>query len=566
MSARLTGRPASPGVALAPAFVVQARRRGHATPGAPGTPEQERARLEDALARAQRDLRELAAGLARQVGEEEAAIFLAHAEFAADPEVAARARSAVEQGATAEEAVQRAFDEFKPLLTASGDEYLAARATDVEDVCNTVLDILAGAGPLPSPAERSVIVAVDLTPSETARLPTELIAAIACESGSPTSHAAILARALGSPAVLGVPGLLEATRPGVPVAVDGSSGEVIVDPDRSERAAFDAREQSEAARRARLLALRYELGRTADGRRVEVAANINDPADVVRAQEFGAEGCGLVRTEFLFLDRLRPPDVPTQERHYRDVLSAFPGRRVVFRTMDIGADKPLPFVRREPEENPALGVRGIRLSLVRPELLRAQLRALVRAADAGRLAIMFPMVSRPEELIRSREVLREIAREERVDPGSIEIGVMVEVPAAALAARRLARNADFLSLGTNDLLQYLFAADRLLAEVAELPDLLDPDVLRLVGDVVGAAHGEGAWVGVCGEAAADPVSAAALVGLGVDELSMTPTAIPEVKDRLRRVSHADLAAAVGKAMEAPDAESARALVRAALPG
>lgn len=565
MSSALAGRPVSSGVALGPAFVVQARRRGHAVPAGPTTPESERGRLEEALRTAERDLRDLAATVAQQLGPEEAAIFEAHAMFAADPEVAARAGSLIDGGATSEEAVQAAFDAFRDMLAASGDEYLAARATDVEDVCNTVLDVLAGGGPAPVPTERSVVVAVDLTPSETARLPVELIEAIACESGSPTSHAAILARGLGIPAVVGVAGLLESTRPGVVVGVDGARGEVIVDPDPEERERFEDRRLEERARRTRLLALRYELGRTADGRRVELAANINDPADVVRAQEFGAEGCGLVRTEFLFLGRRVPPDVAAQENAYRETLAAFPGRRVVFRTMDIGADKPLPFVVREPEENPALGVRGIRLHLVLPELLRDQLRALLRAAGAGRLAIMFPMVSRPEELVRARGVLDEIAADEGVSLGGIEVGVMVEVPAAALAARRLARHADFLSVGTNDLLQYLFAADRLLTDVAGLPDLLDPDVLRLIGEVVEAANAEGAWVGVCGEAASDPASAAALVGLGVDELSMSPVAIPGVKDLLRRVSAVDLRKVVEQAMHAGDSAEARATVQAALP-
>lgn len=566
MSARLAGRPASKGVAVAPAFVLQRRHRTVAAPRGEVVPEREHARLDAALAQAERDLRALAEALAGDVGEQEAAIFEAHAEFADDPEVASRAHAAIDGGSTAEEAVQRAYAGFRDLLVESGDEYLAARATDIEDVCNAVLDVLAGAGPIPVPKERSVVTAYDLTPSETARLPREFIAAIACESGSPSSHSAILARCLGIPAVVGVAGLLERVRPGMELGVDGAAGEVLLDPDAADRERYGAQAREESVRQARLAALRYELGQTSDGRRVELAANVNDPADLLRAEEMGAEGCGLVRTEFLFLERRTAPDVTTQERFYREVLAEFPGRRVVFRTMDIGADKPLPFVRREPEENPALGVRGIRLGLAMGDLLRDQLRALVRAAGAGRLAIMFPMVTRLDELERARSILEEVAGEEGADLSRVEVGAMIEVPAAALAARRIARGADFLSIGSNDLLQYLFAADRLLAEVAGLPDLLDPDVLRLLAGVIRDAHGQGAWVGVCGEAAADPLSAAALVGLGADELSMTPAAIPEVKALLRRVSSSELQKAVEAAMDAPDAGAARALIAAVLPG
>jgi phosphoenolpyruvate-protein phosphotransferase len=572
MSTRLQGRPASPGIALAPAFVIQPRSAVSVTPAATRSREEEHARLDVALEEVEAKLRELADRMIAEIGPHEARIFEAHADFAADPELAKQAHTAIDGGAGAEQAVGEAFDGFRDMLAASGDEYLAARATDLTDVRDQVIDVLTGAGPKHVPAQRSVVVALDLAPSDTARLPRKFLAGIACEQGSPTSHAAILSRSLGIPAVVGVTGLMTSLGGHTTLAIDGSSGEVLVDPPRADRERFETRAADEVQRRASLEALRDELGRTADGRHVELAVNVNEPEALTQARDAGAEGSGLVRTEFLFLDRQTAPDVETQTRHYRDVLAAFPGQRVVVRTMDIGADKPLPFIRRDPEENPALGVRGLRLSLAVPELLRDQLRALVRASagadseSSGRLAIMFPMVSRIEEFNEARHALDEIAAEEGIDASGIEVGLMIEVPAAALAARSFARRADFVSIGTNDLLQYLFAADRLLADVAGLPDILQPSVLRLLDRVFTEVHAENAWVGVCGEAAADPVSAAALVGLGVDELSMTPNAIPEIKDLLRQVTYTELREAVESAMGSPDARMARRLITSVLPG
>ncbi|MBW3562964.1 MAG: phosphoenolpyruvate--protein phosphotransferase, partial [Actinobacteria bacterium] len=369
------------------------------------------------------------------------------------------------------------------------------------------------------------------------------------------------------PAVVACEGLLDAVSPGNVVAVDGRSGEVTVDPSAGEVARIEERIQREEQRREELRALRDQPGRTADGRRIELAANIGSPEDLPVAVEAGAEGSGLVRTEFLFLGRRRAPSVDDQVNFYAEVLRAFPGYRVVFRTMDVGADKPLPFVEREPEDNPALGLRGIRLSLARTELLRDQLRALLHARtlvsdeQAGTLAIMFPLVSVPSELADARGILDEVAKEEGVDLTDVEVGVMVEVPSAALAARRLAAHADFFSIGTNDLLQYLFAADRLNAEVPELQDVCDPDVLALLRSVIEAGHEADGWVGICGEAASDPTVAAALVGLGIDELSMTRVAIPEVKDTLRHLDSEDCAAAVEAAIaDAADGAEARRIL------
>ncbi|MFA9430671.1 phosphoenolpyruvate--protein phosphotransferase [Egicoccus sp. AB-alg2] len=569
----LTGRAAAPGVALAPTFRIEPPAAAAPVPSTrTGPVDDEVARLDAALATARAQLEELAERVAAAVGEEEGEIFEAHAEFAADPELRSQAVQEITAGASAERGAITAFDRFRELLRGSSSELLAARATDLDDVRDRVVALLQGRDvAVPVPPTRSVVVAEELTPSQTASLPRELIAALVTETGSPTSHAAILARSLGIPAVVAVDGLLAAVADGDELAVDGRTGEVVVRPDPDHRAAVTKRLAEEDQRRTELAALRDEPGRTADGRHVEVAANIGSADDLPVAVEAGAQGSGLVRTEFLFQDRRTAPSVADQVGFYTQVLRAFPGHRVVFRTMDVGADKPLPFVHREPEENPALGLRGIRLHLSRAELLHDQLRALLRAkaqladGSAGRLAVMFPLVSVVDELRRARAALEQVAAEEDVDLADVEVGVMVEVPSAALGADRLAAHADFLSIGTNDLLQYLFAADRLQAGVAHLADVCHPDVLALIGRVVAAGHAQGAWVGVCGEAASDPTVAAALVGLGVDELSMTRVAIPEVKDRLRRLTTQQCADAVAGALdEAEDGAGVRAYLEAAL--
>ncbi|CAN5749893.1 phosphoenolpyruvate--protein phosphotransferase [soil metagenome] len=562
----LTGRGAAPGVAIAPAALVAVSPAAEpADEPAQGTPEEERRRAEEALDATEESLLDLAEKVEGDAGADEAAIFEAHADFAADPELLSRVRTAIDGGASAAEAVRAAFDGFGALLAKSTDEYIAARAADIGDVRDQVVAVLRGEDPSATLVEHDepvIVVAHDLTPSQTARIPSEQLAGIACEEGSPTAHSAILARALGIPSVVGVTGLLAAVeRAGehATLAIDGTACEVIVDPGDAERDEFSQRIEREAELTARLAELVDEPGQTADGRHVELAANVNDEGTLEVLEGSGAQGAGLVRTELLFVQHTQPPTVDEQVDFYARVLAAFPGERVVIRTSDIGADKPVPYIELD-EENPALGVRGLRLALDRREMLVDQLTALVRAAaqagpDAGRLAIMFPMVSRPDELDTALAVVDEVCAAEGADRP--EMGVMIEVPAAALAARRFAQRVDFLSLGTNDLLQYLFAADRVLAGVAHLPDICDPDVLRLIRDVVDAAHAHDAWVGVCGEAAADPVQAAAFVGLGMDELSMTPSGIGRIKDVLRRVTSAQLADAVARAIDADGPDEAR---------
>ncbi|MGH9222242.1 MAG: phosphoenolpyruvate--protein phosphotransferase [Acidimicrobiales bacterium] len=572
MSVALQGAGVSPGVAVGPPFAITPVAPAVVDPGPAGPPAAEKARLRHALAQAAAELHTLADRVRVAAGDE-AEIFEAHAGFAEDPELEAQADELIDAGQSAIGATVAAFATFRALLAASTSEYLAARAADLDDVCARVTAILAGVKRgYDLPEQPSVLLARELTPSETAEIPRDRIAAIVTETGSPTSHAAILARTLGIPAVVGAANLLQLAAGVSVIAVDGRTGDVHLDPDADVMALLTKRHASEAARLAELEGARGEPGQTADGVAVELVANVAGRDDLALAVEAGAEGAGLVRTELLFQDRRTEPTVDEQAAYYGEVLGAFgPHHRVVFRTLDIGADKPMPFVTRPAEPNPALGLRGIRLSLRHPKLFENQLRGLVRAHAAGgatgtgaRMAIMFPLVSRVEEVTAARDELHRVAQDEGVDVSAIEVGVMIEVPSAALAAGRIAPLVDFFSIGTNDLLQYLFAADRLGAEVAELADICEPVVLDLVGQVVAAANEHGAWVGVCGETASDPSVGAAFVGLGVRELSMVAGAIGEVKDLLSRHDLATLAAAAETARRAPSAALARAALASAL--
>jgi multiphosphoryl transfer protein len=381
--------------------------------------------------------------------------------------------------------------------------------------------------------------------------------------GGPTSHASIIARSLGIPAVAGAGPAVLAVTEGTTLLVDGDSGTVVVDPDAAAltrheaRAAEDRRAAEAAAARA------HEPARTRDGHHVEVAANAGAPGDMEAAVAAGADGVGLLRTEFLFLGRRTAPDEDEQRRVYRDAVAALGGRRLVLRTLDAGADKPLAYLAMPPEENPFLGVRGLRLSLARPELLRTQLRAALAAAADGPVSIMFPMVSELRELHEARGILDEargdLARA-GVAAGAVEVGAMVEVPSLALLAGGVAAEVDFLSVGTNDLTQYTMAAERGNGALARLADPVHPAVLRLIAAVCDAAAPHGCRVAVCGEAGSDPVAVPLLVGLGVDELSVAPPRVALVKQWVRALEREAAAELARLALAAPDADAVRRLV------
>lgn len=561
----LQGRPGSPGVGVGKILRVPAPATGSTgstTAGAAlstGSPDGERQRLDAALERAATDLGTLAAQTAARAGEEIGGIFEAQALFARDPGVVGPAADLIESGVAADVAILRATDEQAAVLASVDDPYFRERAADVRDVGRRVAAILRGEvrpDLWHADGVAAVIVALDLDPSAVATLRPELVAGIALGGGAPTGHAAIVARALGIPLVLGLGSATDDLGPSTTILVDGGAGEVVVDPDEGEiarRSSVGSDAQDEVASRT---AGRIDEAAAGQGSvRVTVHANVASALEAEAAVRAGADGIGLVRTELLFLDRSAPPSVGEQRATYAAIRAAMGDRPVVFRTLDIGGDKPASWGSDAVEANPALGVRGLRLGLRRPDLLRDQLTALLGAAAGAELRVMLPMVSTREEVDAARAHLDAARARVVADGGSvpsaIRLGVMIEVPSAALMADALGEVADFFSIGTNDLVQYTLAADRINPHLADLATPLQPAVLRLIDWVVRAAARHERPVAVCGEAAADPRMIPLLVGLGVHELSVTPGSIAAVRAVLAGLDLDACRALAGRALAAP---------------
>ena len=556
----LRGLPVAPGIAIGPAQRLRAPEPE--VSGAPaGDPADEWRALERARDAARADVRAARGAVASGAGEAEAAIFDAHLLLLDDDALLDPARRAIEaDGRNASQAWAAAVQAAAAAYEGADDDYLRERAADVHDVGRRVLGHLAGTGGGGATlAAAGVLVAEDLTPGQTAALDRDLVRGIATARGSATSHAAILARAFGIPAVVGIGDALLDTADGTPLVLDGDAGTVTVDPGADALAAAEARRAEERRVAAERRERAAEPARTRDGRRIEVAANLGAVAETAGVVAEGAEGVGLLRTEFLFLGREDAPGEDEQFAALAEVATGLAGRPLVIRTLDVGADKPLPFLAQDPEVNPFLGRRGIRLALARPDIMRTQLRAILRvAAEHDNVKVMFPMVAALGELRAARAILDEERAALGIDP-PLEVGIMVEVPAVAVAAERFAREADFFSIGTNDLAQYTVAAERGNEHVAELATGPVPAVLALVDAVVQGARAHNRWVGVCGELAGDPLAAALLVGLGVTELSMAAPRIPDVKAALREVDAGEAAAVAREAIAADDAQAVVAL-------
>ncbi|MET8220249.1 phosphoenolpyruvate--protein phosphotransferase [Streptomyces hirsutus] len=491
-------------------------------------------------------------------GGEAQAVLEAQAMMAQDPELMTDVERRIVESSTAERAVYDAFAAYRELLAAAG-EYLAGRVADLDDVRNRIVARLLGVPMpgVPDSDEPYVLVARDLAPADTALLDPTLVLGFVTEEGGPTSHSAILARALGVPAVVALPGAGELAE-GTLIAVDGSTGEIFVNPSEEKKGQLEAA----AAERRAALSASTGPGATADGHTVPLLANIGGPADVPAAVEAGAEGVGLFRTEFLFLDDSK--NAPSEEKQvaaYRQVLEAFPEGRVVVRVLDAGADKPLDFLTPADEPNPALGVRGLRSLLDHPEVLRTQLSALVKASEglSVHLEVMAPMVADRADAKAFADACREAGLHAK-------FGAMVEIPSAALRARSILQEVEFLSLGTNDLAQYTFAADRQVGAVSRLQDPWQPALLDLVALAAEAAKAEGKSCGVCGEAASDPLLASVLTGLGVTSLSMGAASIPYVRAALAKFTLAQCERAAAAARATDSAEEARRAAQTVLSG
>jgi phosphoenolpyruvate-protein phosphotransferase/dihydroxyacetone kinase phosphotransfer subunit len=557
----LAGVPASAGLAVGPAHHL------HGTTAPPpdraaDSPDRERERLQQGIAAARAAIERDRTTVATRAGKAEAAIFDAHLALLDDEAMLDPAQQAIEAGATAERAWHDAAASVAERYRALDQPLLQERATDVLDVGRRVVGALAGQ--VDADADRSgIVIAGELTPGDAAKLDPALVTGIATAHGTATAHAAILARALGLPAVVGLGEAILQIVDGTTVLIDGEAGTLQVDPpDDVQRDATRRRERADQ-RRATARERAHETGVTRDGTRIEVFANLGAATEATKAVELGAEGVGLLRTEFLFLDRAELPSEEEQAATLREIAVALDGRPLVVRTLDAGADKPLPALPMPPEANPFLGVRGIRLGLARPDVLGTQLRAILRVAAEYPLKVMLPMVATLDEIVAARAELDAARVETGVDV-PLEFGIMVEVPAAALAAARLAEHVDFFSLGTNDLTQYTMAAERGDERLAPLLTGPQPAVLRLIKATVEAAAARGRWVGVCGELAGDPAAAVLFVGLGVTELSMAPALVPEAKAALRGVELEQARAAANAALETDSAAAARALGAALL--
>lgn len=571
-----TARPAGPagaiaGVATSPGVALGVARRFRpaaleAPDRASTDPAAELEALEEAIAATAGDIEAQRAAVAGRAGAYQAAIFDAHRLFLQDEMLLDPVRAAIRDGErSAPGAWSSSIEVMASEWEALEDDYMRARAADLRSVGLQVLAHLLGV-PVPGPRLEGpgILVAPDLTPADAAGLDPALALGIATAFGGPTSHAAILARSLGIPAVVGLGEPALQVTEGTALALDGDAGLLYIEPSPDVTAELEERRRTraEADRSARAEA--RAPARTLDGLTVEVAANVGSPEEIPAAVDAGCDGVGLFRTEFLFMERGQMPSEDEQEAAYRRAAEALDGRPMVVRTLDVGADKPLPYLAQPPEANPFLGVRGLRLGLERADLLETQLRAIIRVAGDHPLRVMFPMVATLEELRAARAAVDAAAQGLGVPlPEGLQVGIMVEVPSAALTASALAPEADFFSVGTNDLTQYTLAADRGNERVAALSDALHPAVLRLIAATCAAAAEHGRWVGVCGELAGDQAATPVLLGLGVTELSMSAPSIPGVKRRVRAVDLGRARELAARALELPSAGAVRRSVERA---
>jgi phosphocarrier protein FPr len=554
----LVGVPASPGLAVGEVF--QIRRAEIAVTEAGTGVDTERRQLAAALAAAQAQLAALRAQLHAKADPAKASIFAAHEELISDPDLLEIAESAIAKGKSASFAWQKAVTTHTDRLAALRNQLLAQRANDLRDVGLRVLSILTGVTiEPPAYPPNSVLIAEDLTPSDTATLDRSRVLGFCTTRGGATSHVAILARSLGLPALAGIePAALDVPA-GTVVILDGTQGTLRLNVSAAEVAGIRQTQARSEQRRAEHLAHALEPAVTADGRRVEVLANIGGLNDATQIAALGGEGVGLLRSEFLFMERVEAPTEEQQFQSYHAIARAVgPDRTLIIRTLDVGGDKPLAYLPISKEDNPFLGERGVRVGLDRPEILRTQLRAILRAAPSGRIRVMFPMIATLSELRDVKAMLVEEAASLGLPP--VPAGIMVEIPAAAVMAAQFAREADFFSIGTNDLTQYTLAMDRGHPKLAPQVDGLNPAVLRLIAHTVSGARPERKPVGICGGIASDPRAVPILVGLGVDELSVSLPAIPAVKAQIRALRFDACRQLAERALAAESAEEVRALV------
>ena len=549
MTEMLKGIAASDGVAVAKAYLLVQPDLSFETVTVEDISAEE-ARLDAALAASQDELSVIREKAVESLGEEAAAVFDAHLMVLADPEMSGQIKETIRaKQVNAEAALTEVTNMFIAIFESMDDNpYMQERAADIRDVTKRVLANLLGKK-LPNPAtidEESIIVAHDLTPSDTAQLNKKYVKAFVTNIGGRTSHSAIMARTLEIAAVLGTNNITELVKDGDILAVSGITGEVVINPTEEQIAEFKAAGEAYAKQKAEWAQLKDAPTVTADGKHFELAANIGTPKDVEGVNDNGAEAVGLYRTEFLYMDSQDFPTEEDQYEAYKAVLEGMNGKPVVVRTMDIGGDKELPYFDLPKEMNPFLGYRALRISISETgnQMFRTQLRALLRASVHGKLRIMFPMVALLTEFRTAKGILEEekakLVAEGVAVADDIEVGIMIEIPAAAMLADQFAKEVDFFSIGTNDLIQYTMAADRMNEQVSYLYQPYNPSILRLINNVIKAAHAEGKWAGMCGEMAGDQTAVPLLVGMGLDEFSMSATSILRTRSLMKKLDTAKM--------------------------
>lgn len=532
----IQGKGVSGGIAIGPLYRFR-RSAAAFSKARSGDLAEERERLAAARASSAARLEELAG---RCVDPEAAVLFQTHAMMVEDEDFCACAAALLEEGCSAEYAVQCAGERFAALFSAMDDPYMRERAEDIRDVARRIVDELLGTTPGgDGPALPCVIYAGDLSPSELVQLPRERVLGLALRQGGATSHTAILARTMGIPTVCALEGELPGGLEGRLCCLDGETGRVVLEPDREMLSAMAEKLGTQVEERRCLEELRGREDVTQDGRRLSICCNIGRPEEAAEVLRQDGRGIGLFRSEFLYLGSEQLPDEETQFQAYRAVAQTMAGKRVVIRTLDVGADKQAPCLDLEGEENPALGMRGVRVSLARPELFKTQLRAIYRASAYGKVAVMFPMITAVWEVRACKalccQVIDELAREGMPHDRDVEIGVMIETPAAVLLAEELAREVDFFSVGTNDLTQYILACDRQHAGLGRTADPRHPAVLRSLKMAADAAHAAGIRIGICGELAGEVDLLGDFLDMGIDELSVAPGRVLPVRKALRRL-------------------------------
>ncbi|MFD1773296.1 phosphoenolpyruvate--protein phosphotransferase [Paenibacillus rhizophilus] len=564
---KISGIAASAGIAVARAFILE-HPDYTIKKTAVTDVEAEVAKLDKALEISRSELQQIKERTLAELGEKKAEIFESHLLILDDPELISPVKDKIrEESVNADYALNEVAAQFIAMFENMKSAYLQERAADMRDVTKRVMNHLLGIHYV-SPAEISeevIVIAEDLTPSDTAQLNRQYVKGFTTNIGGRTSHSAIMARSLEIPAVVGTKNVLSQVKSGDLIIVDGLSGDVLINPSDAEVAEYSAKQEAYALQIAEWKKLRDEPTVSADGKQVELAANIGTPNDVTGVIENGGEAVGLYRTEFLYMGRDKLPSEEIQYNAYRTVLENMNGKPVVVRTLDIGGDKELPYLDLPKEMNPFLGFRAVRLCLERQDIFRTQLRALLRASVHGNLRIMFPMIATLTEFRAARDLLLEekakLQAEGQEVSDSIQLGIMVEIPSTAVLADQFAKEVDFFSIGTNDLIQYTMAADRMNERVSYLYQPYNPAILRLIKNVIDAAHAQGKWTGMCGEMAGDATAIPLLLGLGLDEFSMSATSILPARSQISKLSVDEMKVLAAKALDLGTAEEVVALVR-----